>query len=246
MANTTPSAVASAILFGTCLSCWASPVYVSAYDGAANKVVTAGPAAARSTLETQLSGLGTLLREDFEGLTPPSSIINQSPIAFSFGSITGGSVFASNEALSLVSTGVFNTTASATKKQFIDATGPVTISFTQALSGFGLYLTDLGDFSDSLVTVQLVTSAGVRLPAQDLLRGGQDAGLLFWGFYDSAPNAYYSSVIISSNGNGDVYGLDDFVGAIAAPALNQVPTPSTAALLLAACVGALMARHRRS
>ncbi len=239
-------AVASALLLGSCISSWASPIYISGYDASANKTVnaSAAPAMARNLFESTLGALGTLLREDFEGMTVPAAISNQSPIAYSFGTITGNSIFPSNENLSLAITGVFNTTAGATKKQFIDTTGSVTISFAQALSGFGLYLTDLGDFQDSLVTVQLVTSTGVTLSAQDLKRGGSDADLLFWGFYDLAPNAYYSSVIITSNGGGDVYGMDDFVGVIA-PRINQMPEPSTAVLLLAGLAGCLMARRRR-
>lgn len=239
-------AIAGSALFAACAASWASPIYVvdpNAYDGAPNKQVTAGPLGVRNTFEGTLVTLGTLLREDMELMTvAPNTNNNLSPIAYSFGTMTGNFIFPSNETVSGTSTGVFNTTTGGSK--FIDSSGSVTISFTEALSGFGLYVTDIGDFSNSDITVQLVTSAGVKLPEETLKRGGSDGGLLFWGFYDLAPNAYYSSVIITSNNSGDVFGLDDFVGVIA-PRVTEVPTPATAALLLAAMAGGLATRRRQ-
>jgi hypothetical protein len=82
----------------------AVPVVVTGYDATANKVVVPGnaPAVARASFESTLSGIGApLLREDMEGMTVPGALANQSPIAFSFGSITGSAITPSNEALSL-------------------------------------------------------------------------------------------------------------------------------------------------
>lgn len=223
----------------------ALPTIVSGYDATANKVVVAGgaPATARASFEGALSGIGApLLRENMEGMTVPGALANQSPIAFSFGSITGNGITPSNEALSGTFTGVFNTTAGGSK--FIDATGVVTITFAQALSGFGLYITDLGDYSDSLITATLALAGGGTTNV-DVQRGGANASLLFFGVYESDPNVQYASITFNTNGIQDVFGLDDFVGVVRGTGA-QIPEPATLTLLAMGMLGIGAIRRRKT
>jgi hypothetical protein len=128
-----------------------------------------------------------LLREDMEGMTVPGALANQSPIAFSFGSITGSAITPSNEALSLPPQAC---SIPRPGSKFIDAVGVVTITFAQALSGFGLYITDLGDFNDSLITATLALAGGGTAQV-NVQRGGDNASLLFFGVVESDPSVHY-------------------------------------------------------
>lgn len=232
---------------GFSLSALAVPVVVTGYDATANKVVVPGnaPAVARANFEATLSGIGApLLREDMEGMTVPGALANQSPIAFSFGSITGTAITPSNEALSLPLTGVFNTTAGGSK--FIDALGSVTITFAQALSGFGLYFTDLGDFNDSLITATLALAGGGTAQV-NVQRGGDNASLLFFGVVESDPNVHYASITFNTNGGDgtDVFGMDDFVGVVGETD-ERIPVPATITLLAAGLLGIGAIRRRKN
>jgi|GEM_PF-1661790 len=233
------------LLSASAASALAVPLMTFGYDATANKVVVPGnaPAIARASFETALSNLGgPLLREDMEGMSV-TDLLNKSPIAFSFGSVTGTAVTPSTEAVSLPVTGVFNTTSGGSK--FIDATGDVTITFGQALSGFGLYLTDLGDFNGALLTATVALVGGGTAQV-DVQRGGENASLLFFGVLESDLTVRYSSITFNTNadtGSPDVFGMDDFVGVVRVTD-GQVPLPSTITLLWAGLLALGMSRRR--
>jgi hypothetical protein len=245
MRNFCRSTALAGLLSATGAAALAAPVVTLGYDASANKTVVAdhAPALARASFEAAISNLGgPSLREDMEGMTV-SDLQNKSPIGFSFGSVTGTAVTPSNEAVSGPASGVFNTTSGGAK--FIDATGDVTISFGQALSGFGLYLTDLGDFNGAMLTATLALVGGGTAQV-NVQRGGENAGLLFFGVLESDLNVRYSSITFNTSadaGNPDVFGMDDFVGVARAPD-GQIPVPSTITLLWAGLM-ALGASGRR-
>lgn len=229
-------------LLAACTAATATPVVYLGYDATANKVVApiALPSVAKTAFEGALSGIGApLLREDMEGMTVPAVLSNQSPIDFSFGIITGNPITPSNEALSLASTGVFNTTSGGSK--FIDASGNVTITFTEAVAGFGLYLTDLGDFSNSLITATLRIAGGGTAQV-DVKSDGLNADLLFFGVYDDS-SAAYSSITFNTNSLGDVFGMDDFV-AVVRPVDQRIPEPGTLSMLAIGLLGLGALRRR--
>jgi hypothetical protein len=137
---------------------------------------------------------------------------------------------------------VFNTTAGGSK--FIDAVGVVTITFAEALSGFGLYITDLGDFNDSLITATLALAGGGTAQV-NVQRGGDNASLLFFGVVESDPSVHYASITFNTNGTGDVFGMDDFVGVVGETAA-QIPVPATVTLLVAGLLGIGAIRRRKN
>lgn len=236
--NLTLSILASACLVGVS---WSTPVVYSGQNQGANKTVAGAPVTARTTFEGLLPAVK--LREDFETQTVPSVIPTQTSLAFSFGVLTGSSIFPSNETLSLVSTGVFNTTAGGSK--FADITGSFTVTFTDVVNSFGLYFTDLGDFSNSAMTVNGTTAAGASVSLGTIgIVGGTNANLIFWGFIDDA--AAYKSLTFTNNSSGDVYGVDDLVGALQPLTPPGIPEPGTLALLGLAALGAGAARRYRS
>lgn len=136
--------------------------------------------------------------------------------------------------------GRFNTTADGSKYWAVRAgdAGTFTINFSEAISAFGFYGTDIGDFEGTLTLVlHSATGADEELVVR---RGAAVAGgsLLFYGFADI--DARYTSITFRSTvGGGDVFGFDDFIVADAGQFLPQdtpIPEPTSLALVgLALC-----------
>lgn len=194
--------------------------------------VTGDPVTARANFLSALSG--GVGNEDFEGES------GSGPLSLSFPGSTGSitaTLAGSGNIQSSPGAGRFATSGT----NYWESTGVFTISFSSAISAFGFYATDIGDFNGQ---VTLTTAGGL---AQVINIGntlnGPNGSLLFYGFTDTT-NAYTSIAFGNTNAGTDFFGFDDMVigdlGQIIA-----VPEPGMLGLMAIGLLGAGFASKRR-
>lgn len=132
--------------------------------------------------------------------------------------------------------------------QFWETTsgGVFQIDFTSAISAFGFYATDIGDFDNQLI-ITLEDTSGVTTEftvdhSTDI--GNYDNSLLFWGFQDLGND--YTSLSFSNTGlGGDVFAFDDMViGDKEQIIVAEVPEPGIIMLFSIGLVGMGFIRRR--
>lgn len=127
-------------------------------------------------------------------------------------------------------------------------TGAIKLSFATAISAFGFFGTDIGDFGSGF-KLKLTDSDGNEteleiLADDDNNQNNNPVGgnLRFFGFYQTGPTKYSSIEFLNDN-TGDVFGLDN----ISVGTFNgTTPEPTTLALLGLALTAGALARRRRT
>lgn len=207
-------------------------------------MVTGDPVTARDAFLATLSGVGT---ETFEGAS------GSSPIAATFTGSTGNiTATLSGSGLGVLS-GTQNGRFATSGSNYIqtDAGGDFVINFSTAISAFGFFGTDVGDFGNGLI-LSLLSTSGVTttLPIGNTLgsSGSTNGSLVFFGFIDTA-QAYTSISFLNRPGGSDVFGFDDLTigdrGQIITPPNAVIPLPAAGWLLLTALGGFGLMRRRK-
>jgi len=159
-------------------------------------------------------------------------------------------------------TGRFDTTAGlaalpgspvSTSGWFETNRASISIDFTTAVSAFGTFLTDVGDFEGGL-TVEVYAGNGL-LFSRELIPGGTrstDGGLAFFGYTNTTQfNRVLFSITQPSGTQPDEYdfvGFDDFITGTLRSTGGSVPEPTSLALvgLSLALLGSVNRRRNRA
>lgn len=218
----------------------AAPILYFGENLTPNGTVSGSPLTARNNFVGSLtSGVST---ENFEtgglSLTFPGSTGNIGA------TLSGGNASVSNVA----DLGRFAT--SGTRFVETESGSGFTIDFTDPISAFGFYGTDIGDFGNQL-TLVLENGGTVELAFDHTVGsdGSTDGALAFFGFIDE-DDAYTKIIFENQPLDTDVFGFDDMiigdVGQIGTiiPPTTVVPVPASLVMLLTALFGTAFAARR--
>jgi len=231
------AAVATSLMLSS--AAFAAPITFFGENTNPGGAVSGDPATAEANFLATLTGVST---EDFEGLADGA---NEPSLTFNgtAGDITAN-LTGQGEVEDDAGAGRFATSGS--KFYETGGGGDFSISFSTAISAFGFYATDLGDFNNSLTLVLTREGGGTENLAVGNTVGAPDGSLLFFGFIDTM-NSYTNISFLNEPGGTDIFGFDDMTigerGQITNPP-DVVPLPAGGVLLLTG-MGAVAALRRR-
>ncbi|WP_299074074.1 PEP-CTERM sorting domain-containing protein [uncultured Paraglaciecola sp.] len=168
--------------------------------------------AANASFLSQLVGVGT---EDFESFSN-----NQSgPLVADFGVAGTATLSGSGEIVGDDGFGRFATSGT----QFWETNENFMITFSNAISAFGFFGTDIGDFGGQ-ITLGFEDGNATSLMVNNTT-SAPDGALLFWGIIDTANP--FTSVTFGNTDSSDYFGFDDLVIGVAEQVIvGEVPEPS--------------------
>ena len=172
----------------------ATPVVFFGENQAPNGGVSGAPVTAHDAF---LARLYNVQGQGFESL----AVGTGTPTTLGFAGSNGqldATLHGAGSIVSATGVGRYNTTAGGAN--FVEVLGDFSISFSQGISAFGFYATDIGDFGGQ-ITLGLL-GGGTTTLSLDSLNNGADGALLFFGFIDSA--ATYTSITFNNTRADDL------------------------------------------
>ena len=169
-----------------------------------------------------LSNLSGVVVEDLEGFAPGASNINID-FGYAMANLSGGSI--ANVPSGTNGYGRYPISGD----QYWESDSNFMLTFSQAISAFGFYGVDIGDFDGQLTVTYANGGAQVlNVGNSTNISGGS---VLYFGFYD-LDNPFTSVSFGNTEPGYDVFGFDDFtIGTAEQVVPNPVPEPATLALL---------------
>jgi hypothetical protein len=223
---------------GTCaVGASAAPVVFFGENTVAPGTIGAAPAAARAAFLANLTGVGS---EDFESFADNTPAPLNITFPGSTGSITA-TITGQGQIQDSPGAGRFNTSPGGSK--YWEVSGTFVINFSDPISAFGFYGTDIGDFNGRVTVALLDTNNDVTNLIIQNTQNGPNGSALFWGFIDTA--SAYTRITFGNTAAGvDFFGFDVFVIGDRQQ-VTPVPEPGTLALVALGMLAALRAGRRR-
>ena len=210
-------------------SAFAVPTYFFGENLTPGGTVTGDPVTARTDFLSNLVGVGT---ESFEIYAQGQKL----PLAIAFpgssGDVTANLTGGPSTLTEIRTTPGFGRFATSGDNYLNVALGDgFTINFSDPISAFGFYGTDIGDFSGQLLLH--VTNGDVLDIVVPHTVNAPDGALLFWGFIDTETS--YRSIEFFNTSGSDSFGYDDMT--IGVREQVQIPEPATMLLLGSGLIG---------
>ncbi|MBI9092919.1 MAG: PEP-CTERM sorting domain-containing protein [Desulfobacterium sp.] len=176
--------------------------------------------AANASFMSVLTGVGT---EDFESFAYRST----APIDLDFG-VSGTATLSGNGRIKNGdSAGRWATSGS----KYWETNQNFNITFTEAVSAFGFYGTDIGDFGGEVILTY--TNGSTTTLGIGNTTGARDGSVLYFGFYEDDQDMAFDFISFSNTNGSDWFGFDDMtIGTFTQIAqISQTPEPATILLM---------------
>ena len=179
--------------------------------------------AAHEGFMSNLTGVGT---EDFERFIDGDS----GPIDLDFGVAGTATLSGSGAIEGNPSHGRWATSG----EHYWETNSNFNILFSTAISAFGFYGTDIGDFGGAVILNY--TNGNTTTVNIGNTVGAADGSFLYFGFYETDKNLAFTSISFSNTNGDDWFGFDDMtIGTFEQLTTNEtvpVPTPEPSTILL--------------
>jgi hypothetical protein len=212
------------------------------YFGLDNPGLTSGEAevAEKSFLSNVTTGVGIV---DFEGFAADAT--SSLGLTFDSGAGSVNATLSGDGQVRSVPTGSYGGRSPISGTKFWDTGygGDFTVTFDNAVSAFGFYGTDVGDFEGDLV---LTLKSATQVVEFVIEAGARTGSVLFWGFTDDSDA--YTSVTFTNTADTDIFGFDNMLVGVAGNVVGApaaAPEPASLAIFAAFGVSATCFRRRR-